>query len=46
MSWLIYVSSQEYMKSLNATGKNYCMAHLTLGINMWRGLGQLDDGNL
>ena len=34
------------MHVLNAMGKNYCMAHLTLGLNMWRGLGKLDDGNL
>ena len=46
MSWLIYVSSQEYMKALNATRKKYCMARLTLGINMWRRLGKLGDGNL
>jgi hypothetical protein len=46
MSQLIYVSSQEYTKALDAMRKKYCMDHLTLGISMWRGLGQLDDGNL
>jgi hypothetical protein len=33
-------------KLLMQREKNYCMAHVTLGINMWRRLGKLGDGNL